>query len=233
MGQSELRQAHADLLACYKDIRHEFADLDDSTLARFLGKYNTPKFRQQVREHGDGYTMRSVPRSIEEILLADVVVLVVMNSPKLDHNSVFKLHAPLTDIPYWRKDKRLRSEARLQNGDLAKFQFLVWEQVCGVHGENDRRAITNQRFLFEARPRLNQLILAQTEKSEELLSSCKGWLESLDRKLIVLTNALKKKFAPPIYQLLCDDSVLHIPTKLFGPNRTIMDKIVYKLSEGS
>ena len=34
IGASELRQAHADLLACYDDIREEFADLDDRTMAR-------------------------------------------------------------------------------------------------------------------------------------------------------------------------------------------------------
>ena len=60
---------------------------------------------------------------------------VVMNSPKLDHCSVFRLYVSLTDIPYWRDKKCLRSEGRSQNGDLLKFQFLVWEQDCAVHGE--------------------------------------------------------------------------------------------------
>ena len=229
-GASELRQAHADLLACYKNIREEFAGLDDRTMARFLGKYNSPQLRQQIREHGDGYTIRSVPSSAEEILFADVLVLVVMNSPKLDDNSVFRLHTSLTDIPYWREDKCLQSERRNQNGDLLKFQFLVWEQVCGVHGETDGRARANRRLLFQQRPHLKELIVEQEQKSEELLSSCKNWLGSLDRRLVVLTNAAKKKFSPPIIQLLSDEVVLQIPTKLFGPNRTIMDKIIRKMS---
>ncbi len=224
-GASELRQAHADLLACYNDIRKEFADLDDRTMARFLGKYNSPQLRQQIREHGDGYTIRSVPSSAKEILLADVLVLIVMNSPKLDDNSVFRLHASLTDIPYWREDKRLQSERRSQNGDLLTFQFLVWEQVCPMHGEIDDRARANQRLLFQRRPRLRELIPEQEQKSEKLLSSCRDWLGSLDRRLVVLTNAAKKKFNPPIIQLLSDETVLHIPTKLFGVNRTIIDKI--------
>ena len=228
---SELRQAHADLLACYGDIRKEFADLDDRTMARFLGEHNTPELRQQIREHGDGYTMRSVPSSAEEILFADVLVLVVMNSPKLHETSVFRLHTSLTDIPYWRKDKCLQSETRNQNGDLLKFQFLVWEQVCGVHGETDDRARANQRFLVQQRPQLRELLVKQEQESEKLLSSCKNWLGSLDRRLVVLTNAAKKKFNPPITQLLSDKGVLHIPTKLFGPNRTIMDKIIRKMSE--
>ena len=95
-GELELRQAHANLLACYKYIKKEFADLDDPTFERFLGKYNS-KFRQQVRKHGDGYTMRSVPSSVDEMLSADHVVLIVMNSPLLNHNSVFRLHASLPD----------------------------------------------------------------------------------------------------------------------------------------
>ena len=239
-GQSELRQAHADLLACYKDIRQEFADLDDQTLARFLGKYNSAHFRQQVREHGDGYTMRSVPSSAQEILLADVVVMIVMNSPLLNHDSVFRLHASLPEIRYWRRDKRgLRSKARLQNGDLARFQFLVWEQDRGVHGENisgksARQALANEQLLIEQRPCLRQLLQEQAQKSEELLRSCMNWLESIDRKLIVLTSKKKKEFNPPIAQLLSDDRVLHIPTELFGRREcTIMDELIWKLSEES
>ena len=231
IGASELRQAHADLLACYDDIREEFADLDDRTMARFLGKHNSPQFRQQIREHGDGYTIRSVPSSAEELLFADVLVLMVMNSPKLNKDSVFRLHTSLTDIPYWRDDKCLQSETRNQNGDLLKLQFLVWEQVCGVHGETDVKAHANQRLLFQQRPHLKELLVEQERKSEKLLSSCKNWLGSRDRRLVVLTNAAKKKFGPPITQLLSDEVVLHIPTKLFGRNRTIMDKITRKMSE--
>ena len=237
-GQSELRQAHADLLACYKDIRQEFADLDEPTLTHFLGKYNSSHFRQQVREHGDGYTMRSVPSSVEEILLADEVVLIVMNSPLLNHDSVFRLHASLPEIPYWRDRKGLRSEARLR-GDLTKFQFLVWEQDCGVHGElikgeSTSQALANERLLIEQRPHLKQLLNAQAQKSEDLLWSCKDWLEDLDGRLVVLTNACRKQFCHPIPQLLRDDSVLHISTELFRQrNYTIMDEIICKLSEGS
>ena len=236
-GQSELRQAHADLLACYKDIRQEFADLDDPTLTHFLGKYNSSQFRQQVREHGDGYTMRSVPRTVEEILLADEVVLIVMNSPLLDRDSVFRLHASLPEIPYWRDRKGLKSKARLRGG-MAKFQFLVWEQDCGVHGEKIKgkstpQALANERLLISQRPRLKQLLNAQAQKSEELLWSYKAWLESRDPTLIVLTNTDRGKFEPPIDQLLSDDTVLRIRTKLFETNRNIMDQIICKLSEGS
>ena len=238
-GESRLRQAHANLLACYKDIRKEFTDLDDVTFKRFLGKYNLLKFRQQIREHGDGYTMRSVPSSVDEILHADHVVLIAMNSPRLDCDSVFKLHAPLTDIYHWKEEKRLRSEATLQSGDLVKFQFLVWEQDCGVHGENINgrstpQALKNKRLLIEQRPHLRRLLNVQAEKSEELLWSCMDWLESLERKLIVLTSCKRKVLKPPITQLVKEITVLHIPTELFGWREcTIMDEIICKLSEGS
>ncbi len=233
-GIAELRHTHADLLACYNEIREEFADLDDRTIARFLGSYDSPRLRQEIREHGDGYTIRSIPSSTDELLRADVLVLVVMNSPKLDYNSVFRLHTPLTDIPYWRDDKCLQSEMRNQNGDLMRFQFLVWEQECAVHGETTSKARKNQRLLFERRPRLRELIPQQEQQSERLLLSCRDWLEGLDRRLVALTNARKNKsnFNPPIRQLLSDEVILHIPTKLFGPNRTIMNKIVNEISEG-
>ena len=232
--ESRLRKAHADLLACYKDIRQEFTDLDCSTLTRFLGKYNSAHFRQQVREHGDGYTMRSVPSSADEILCADEIVLIVMNSPKLDDKSVFRLHASLPEIPYWKYGmKGLRPEARLC-GNLTKFQFLVWEQKCGVHGETTPNALENQHLLLRQRPHLRQLIPSQARKSDKLLWSCMGWLENLDRRLVVLTDARRKDFCPPIPQLLRDDSVLHISTELYRKRKdTIMNEIIRKLSEGS
>ena len=237
--ESRLRQAHADLLACYEDIRQEFANLDDSTLARFLGKYDSPKFRQEVREHGDGYTMRSVPSSVEEILCADEIVLIVMNSPLLNHNSVFRLHASLPEIPYWKYGmKGLKSKARLR-GSLAKFQFLVWEQDCGVHGElikgrSKSQALANKQLLIRQRPRLKQLLCVQAQKSEDLLWSCTDWLENCGRKLTVLTNYDRKNLKPPVAQLLRKDAILHIPTELFGERDcTIMDEIICKLSEGS
>ena len=137
-AQSELQQAHTDLLACYEEIRGEFADVDNQTLARFLGKYNSRQLRQQVREHGDGYTIRSVPRRVEEILSVDDTVLIVVNSPKLDQDSVFDPHTNLVDISYWRDGKSLQDEVDMPDGSLRKLLFLVWEQDCPVHGKNDR-----------------------------------------------------------------------------------------------
>ena len=235
---SALRRAHADLLACYEEIQEEFADLDDQTLARFLGKYNSPQMRKQVREHGDGYTLRSVPSRVEDMFLADEVVLIAMNSPKLDDNSMFSPHIPLTDIHYWRECRSLQSEAYLQNDDLIKFQFLVWQQDCAVHGELKRGESTkyaraNQRLLFEQRPRLRELIPAQKHKSEKLLWSCKDWLASLNRKLIVLTSQERENFHSPIKELRRDKTALHIPTKLFGSNPNIMNEIISKMPEGT
>lgn len=235
--QARFRQAHADLLASYEKIREEFADLDDQTLARFLGKYNSAQMRQQVREYGDGYTIRSVPSHVEEIFLADVLVLIAMNSPKLDNNSVFSPHTPLTDIHDWSEYRCLRPEAYLQNGDHVKFQFFVWEQDCAVQGEVNKRgestrnARKNQRFLFNQRPRLRELHRLQEEMSEGFLSSCKEWLRSHDRKLVVLTSCRREKCSPTIDELRGDETALHIPTKLFGLNINIMNEIISKIPE--
>lgn len=235
LGHVELRHAHDDLLACYREVQQEFAEFDDSILASYLGQHDSQQLRQQIKEHGDGYTMRSVPSDFEEMVRADVIVLIVMNSPKLDQDSVFNPNTSLTDIPYWRYGKGLRTEAQSKDGSVHRFLFLVWEQDYAVHGETTKRAHANQHLLLSQRPRLCELIAEQAQKSEQLLSSCKDWLAGQDRRLIVLTNAAKSFFKPPIAALLRDERVWHIPTKLFGPNRVIMSKILERvdMSTGS
>ena len=69
-------------------------------------------------------------------------------------------------------------------------------------------------------------MLEQALVSERFVMACKDWLRAQGRQLAVLTNAQKSRFDPPISQLIRDDAVRHMPTKLFGPNRTIMKRLV-------
>ena len=201
-----------------------------TTLRCFLGKFYLPTLRSQLREYGDGYTLRSMPFSVDEILGADKLVVVVMNSPKLDRYSVFDPHADLAEIPYWKK-KGLRSEVSLPEVGTRTVRFLVWEQNCPVHGEavkgrSDSKAKENFKLLSKQLPRLRELIPAQEMASERLLMACKEWLSDQDRKLVVLTNKGRACFRDPIRQLKGDVSVKHIPVSdLFGQNRNIMDAV--------
>ena len=218
-----IRQAHKDLLSTYVEIRKEFPKMSDTALRCFLGKfYHRPIIRCQLREFGDGYTLRSLPLSVDEILGVDKLVLVVMNSPKLDSGSVFDPHAPLPEIPYW-KMKGLRSDP--------KVRFLVWEQDCPVHGEavrgrSDRKAKGNLKLLLRQFPRLRKLIPAQERACERLLTVCKERLSDQGRKLVILTNEERHCVSGPIRRLKEDAAVEHIPVPdLFGRNRNIMNAL--------
>ena len=237
MVNDQIRQAHRDLLALYQEICTEVDALDDATLKKFLGKFNSAALRRQVREHGDGYTLRSVPRHVEELLEADELVLIVMNSPLLNQESVFDPHTSLDEIPYWRDKKSLLSEVSLPDGALRKLQFLVWEQDYPVHGalnrwgRSDNSARANKRLLCEQLPSLNVLIPEQKRESERLLLACKDWLADQDRKLIVLTNKDRSRSVPPISQLRGDLTVSHLCVPdLFRPNRNIMDRLIEHIS---
>ena len=170
--------------------------------------------------------LRSVPILVEDILDTDELVLIVMNYPLLSEDSVFDPHTHLATIPYWRDDKGLRQTMPLPDGGSRSFQFLVWERASPVHGQNEDRAHSNLRLVWGRRPNLKRLIPEQRRSSEGFLMTCKDWLQSQGRKLIVLTNASRSSFDSPIAQLLDDKAVSHIPTKLVGPNRKIMERLM-------
>lgn len=226
MLEDQVRKAHADLMAVHEEIRGEFSNLGVGTLRRFLGGCDSPDLRHQVLEHGDGYTLRSVPISVEDIIETDRLVLIVWNYPLLDQDSMFDPHTHLATIPYWRDDKGLRQSMPLSSGGLRSFQFLVWEQDCPIHGENNDRAHSNRQLVLNRQRNLRRLIPEQWKSSERFLMTCKDWLQAQGMRLVVLTNASRSKFEPPIAQLLNDRAISHIPTKLVGTNRTIMGRLM-------
>ena len=226
MLEDQVREAHVALMSVHEEIRGEFSGLSSATLRRFLGEFYSPTLTHQVLEHGDAYTLRSVPLLVEDILDTDELVLIVMNYPLLSEDSVFDPHTHLATIPYWQDDKGLRQDMPLSGGGSRSFQFLVWEQASPVHGETEDRAHSNRQLVWNRRPRLKRLIPEQRRSSEHFLMTCKDWLQAQGRKLIVLTNALRSSFDSPIAQLLDDKAVSHIPTKLVGPNRKIMERLM-------
>jgi len=233
MYNDKLKHDFSELLAVHEKIRRYFSGLDDIIIARFLGEYDVPELHRQVREHGDGYTIRSLPKSIPDLENIDVFVFVVMNSPKLNENSMFNPFMPLTSIPYWRDGKGLQPILYLQNEIKCRMQFMVWQQECSVHGKDDPNARANRNLLLRSMPKLYELFQDEIWLSEQFLSTCVKWLHERELQLILLTNVNRKNFNNPILNLLNDTRVVHIPTKLFGPNRRIMPQIRRVLNESS
>ena len=67
---------------------------------------DSPELYRQVLEYGDGYTLRSVPSRVDELMdtIAEAeLVLIVAKFPLVAKNSVFDPYVNLLDIPYWRR----------------------------------------------------------------------------------------------------------------------------------
>ena len=226
MVHEPIRQAHLELMAVHEEIRSEFAQLRRATLRRYLGDFDSPDLRSQLLEHGDGYTLRSVPVRLDDMLDSEQIVLIVMNYPFLSEDSVFDPHAHMVDIPYWRDYMGLRQEMRLEDGQSRTFHFMIWEQANPMHGESPSRATFNQQLVTSRHQRLRTLIPHQARLSERFMMACRDWVAARGSRLVVLVNAQRHNFPPYITSLLADDAVLPIRTKLTRVNRTIMERII-------
>ena len=231
MAVSRLQRARNDLMECYEEIRTEFAFLDDVTLARFLGYYDSEKLRGRIRKRGDGYTIRSVPRKIVSLLRSDVLVLIAMNSPKLDENSVFNPFKQLTTIKYWKDDKSIRSSIKLDDGTRLKLKFMVWEQKYSIHGICDHHGLSNFRLIVKERPKLRTLLEKEQHVSRRFLLTMKKRMLDNGNRIVLVTNHQKAKssFKSPIAEFLKDSRVACVRTKVFGKNAQFMEKIREKL----
>ena len=226
--QAELRQAHADLLACYEETREEFADLDDRTLARFLSKYDSPELRQQVRVHGDGHSLYSLPRTVDELEAVDVVVLFAVTSPKLGYTSVFNRFTPLHSISYWRDDKRLCS--RVSAGTrLYRLHFMAWQQNFAIHGVDDAHARRNRSLLLNRNTDLIWLLQQERDAATEFVIQCCDWLTNNGKSMVVISEISRTNFTEPILSLRANPLVIRIEAKLRGKNYGIMEQISRRL----
>ena len=225
---SALRRAHADLLACYEEIREEFADLDDQTLGRFLGKYDSPKLRQQVRDHGDGHTLYSLPGAVDELEAVDAVVLFAVTSPKLGDASDFNRFTPLHEIPYWRDDKRLRP--RVSAGIRRyRLHFMAWQQNFSIHGVDDAHARRNRNLLLKRKTNLNWLFQQERDAAIEFVTQCCDWLTNNGKSMVVISQIGRINFTEPILSLRANPLVICIEAQLRGKSYGIMEEISRRL----
>ena len=229
--RDEIQHAFIDLRQCRREIRRAFSKVDESILDEVLGAYNSKSLRRRIRKFGDGYTLRSLPKKVDRIQSADVLVIVVMNSPKLDNNSRINPSTPLHKIPYWRNDKGLKPYA-VVNRQKFNLNFVVWEQECPVHGDTTPNARKSHSLLVKRYPRLHTAFQVERQISERFLLLYKDLYVNQGNLVIILTNAAKNKksFGPPISQILESSHVKHIPTKLYGSNRKIMKRISCAIS---
>ncbi|MCY4529225.1 MAG: hypothetical protein OXD46_09400 [Chloroflexi bacterium] len=205
---------------CHQSISREFAGLGNQPIRAFLGEFNTPRLRKQVKRYGDGHTLCSLPESIEELKTVDAVILVAVTSPKLSTESDFNRFTPLHTIPYWRDGKGLRPQIRKH-----RLHFMSWQQNFAIHGVDDAHAHRNYRLLLANSRNLESLFQREREAEIGFINSCREWFDSNGKQMIVLTDPIRKRFDEPIAGLIDDPQVHHIKTRLRGKNRTIMRKI--------
>lgn len=224
MPNDPLIRAHARLMDCHRKIRQEFATLNDPSLESFLGGRDSEQLREQVRRHGDGYTLRSVPARVKGISATEELVLIVGRFPWLGAESRFDPHEPLTEIPYWQQ--RLRPKVTMPDGSERQCRFLIWQDSCPVHGSNLDQARHNQEFLCgtEQIPRFTELIRCQAEQSRCLLLAWADWLREgkSGRQLILVTDQRDPVGRSQIPEI-AGKTDLQLSTRLWGRGSLVHD----------
>lgn len=191
MTDTEIREAHDRLIGVHDRIRTEFSCLDEEIL---LGIYGA-EYLSDVREYGDGHTLRAVPNCVGELIdiLSDTeLVLVIAKFPYLGKNSEFNPHENLTNISSWCEYIK-KEEEKLSDSETQKFHFLVWQNDCPVHGKANSNAEANMKRLLCYNYDLKPLMREQKEVSRQLLTACDEWLQNRGRKLRVCERYLPEK----------------------------------------
>ena len=187
MTYEAMREAHERLMDIHSEMAHAFCEACDDRLSELLGKYKDD-LSNQVRTHGDGYSLRAVPARFEEISPIEDVVLMVWLFPYLDTSSIFDPHRALEGIPYWKQF--LSSKKYTVDGIERQCRFLIWQDHSPVHGEGQDDASCKEKQLCSKIPGLRSLIDAQAGASRQLLSTWSAWIEQSEpsRRLIVVPD---------------------------------------------
>lgn len=222
----KLQKAYANLRKSHKNIRKAFFEIDDALIEEFLGKYDSPRLRKSLKKYGCGHRLHGVPRSIEEMTNADVLVLIAGTSPKLGKSTDFSPTLPLPDMRYWRGDKRLRPQIRSErNGEEYRLHFMSWHQNFTIHGEDDAHARRNLNILSRNIANFQSLNEKEEKVSRKFVKECKSWLYKSERPMVLITNPARSQFYEPISGLLYDSNIIHIEANLRGKNYQIMGRI--------
>ena len=221
-----LQKSYDNLMRCYDGIHNEFAGIDDSVVMKFLGEFDSPELRQQVKKYGDGHILHSIPINVDDLVNTDAVVLIAVTSPLLSDKSDFNPFTPLHTIPYWRDGKLLETRIHSTTNSLEyRLHFMSWQQNFAFHGVDDSYARRNRQLLLTRNFNLLSLFEQYKVASIEFVKQCKHWLGDNGKSMIVITHYSRRTFQEPISGLIDDPEVKHFKTNLRGKNYKIMDKI--------
>lgn len=219
-----LCHSFARLSECHSRLRSAFATLDDATLGRFLGpELNSSHMREQIREHGDGYTMQLRVDTVDALREIDAVVLFAMTSPKLNRYSVFG-GTPLHEIPYWREKRRLCPVVQVET-QTYRLLFLSWQQNCSIHGKDDAHALRNWKLLNQD-DKIRQLLEQEPLFASEYIKALGEWYHAIDRAFLLLHQRRVENLQHVLLHLVRSNRVVCVSTTLRVPkNYKIMDSL--------
>ena len=230
MNRTETQRRFEALLECHELMLKEcrrFAEECKCELQQFFKKCDHLHAHQQLWEHGDGYTLRGLPKDLSMLEDVAALVLVVHSFPLLGTRSKFDRFAPLTSIDYWVETKRLKDFVEVSGRQL-ELHFMVWQQDCSFHGESISHAALNRDLLWKCLPEFQELCARDVERSSRFLYACRDWLQSEGKPVIILTGRQPDNVDDRLQLLLSGSR--YVKVSLRGRNYQIMDRLASELS---
>ena len=217
---NNLIRSHEKLLQDYAELKRKFQGLPDNVLEQLLGEYYKD-FAETIKEFGDGYSLRHLPIDTKIWKNPDLIVAIIIWSfPNLDAKSCFDPYSLITQSRYWVDTKGLSDSVNIL-GKEYKVKFLVYELDTGVHGRKLSRARKNEKILNSC-----GINFEQTKKDIiGFLSDLLNFYTSRNRRVVIFTNVIKKKFDIEIQKLLKHPGSRHFKVRLLGKNKTLMNRI--------
>ena len=224
---NELKKSLDNLKKCHKQIRNELAKVDNSVIREFLGEFYSPELKQNMLKFGDGHVLYSLPTSVRELSIIDVVVLLQAFSPKLGKDSSFDPFRPLHTIPHWSDRKKISPHIHsLTSGREFKLHFMSWQKNFAIHGEDDDHAKRNRKLLLNCRPNFGELFHKEEATSIAFIHHLRDWLDDNSKPIIVITDYISKGVDDRISSLTANpNAAIHIEAQIRGPGQRIMRQI--------
>ena len=232
MSDGAMMRTHdalSELLECHEQIVSAYSELPVGLLDQLLGNLASGPLRRQLRQYGDGYTMRSVPARTDQVTCKEDVVLIAWKFPLLGERSEFCPCRPLPEIPYW---NHLRPTLRMPDGSVRRLRFLIWQECCPVHGGTIDDALCNRNLIRCRSPELDGLFDQQAKLSRRLLLAWADWLrDASPRRWLVIVADCGLAMDQSRVAGLLDGGTLLIEMDLKKDRRKIMTKIEERLWE--
>lgn len=224
-SKDEVSAALRQLKRAHKRIRDEFTEIDDSVIEELLAEQYTPELHEQMKRHGDGQRLFSLPRSVKTLETVNAVVLFAMSFPKLGNDSVFDRSTPLHEIEYWCTTVPISPTINSH-----RLHFMAWQQKVGAHGVDEGHAKRNNGLLALKNRKFEALVKGEREAGIRFVLALQRWCGASGKLMIVITNSIQRNFEDPILNLNLlsqnrSSHVKRIETGLRSKNYKIMEKV--------